>query len=114
MNLVKSQWKIFLLLTCAIALLSFAPVALAAGGDEMEAEPQPATAVTSAPAEVPVAGETDVLHAPAVRGLPFSNFDLLALIAVVVGLTTISFTVHRLNRDPDGRRPAPRITTDAR
>ena len=111
MNRARPKRKILLVLTCAVALLALAPVAGAVGTDEMPTETQPA-AVATVPAEVD--GETtDALYAQVVTGLPFSNFDFLALIIVLVGLTSLSFAVHRLNRDPRKSLPALPVTTDA-
>jgi hypothetical protein len=112
MNRARPKRKILLALTCVIALLALPWVAHAAGGSGAESESQPA-GVATAPVEEAVADETTALHAEVVRGLPFSNFDLLALIAVLAGLTMISFAVHRLNRDPAAPEQAS-ITTDAK
>ena len=112
MNRAKPTRKILFVLTCLVALLALAPVALAVGDDEMETEP-PAAAVATAPVDPGAAEETGVLHAQVVRGLPFSNFDLLALIAVLVGISSMSFAVHRLNRDPAEQAANTQITTDA-
>ena len=121
MNRADPKQKVLLLLTCVLALLALAPVATAVSGDEME-EPQTAAvastpaaaAVTSGPAEAAVADEASVLHAQVVRGLPFSNFDLLAMCIVLLGLTILSYAVHRLTRDPAERRRKSQITTDPR
>ena len=105
------------LLICALVVFAI-PSLANAGGDETEAEPQ-ATAVTPVPSDAGDGGDTDLLHGQVVRGLPFSNFDLLVLVAVLVGLSAISFAVHRLNRDR-GRahaetvpEPAPNRPLDA-
>jgi len=112
MNRARPKRKILLVLTCAIALLALVPVTQAAGGDGVKSEPQPA-ALSSVPVDAAVTDETPALHAQAVRGLPFSNFDLFALIAVLVGLSSISYVVHRLNRDPAEPAAEAPITTDA-
>ena len=119
MNRAKPTRKILLVLTCALALLQLVPAAGAVGADEVD-EPQtaavtsaPAAAVTDAPAEAAIADEAGVLHAQVVRGLPFSNFDFLALCSVLLGFTILSFAVHRLSRDPAEDARKPQITTDA-
>lgn len=121
MNRAKRLRKILFVVSCAIALFALAPGAVAVGGDEIEAEPQAsafsnptaATAVAGSPTEGVAADQGSVLHAQVVRGLPFSNFDLLALCTVLLGLTAISYSVHRLNRDPGEQPRKSQITTDA-
>ena len=112
MNPARPKRKILLALSCAIALLALPAVAAAVGESDAEAEPPP-VAVATAPVEEAVPDETAALHAEVVRGLPFSSFDLIALIAVLAGLTTISFAVHRLNRAPAASPGQASITTDA-
>ena len=106
MNRPRPTRKLLLILACTAALLGVPSAGNAVGDSELEGEPQ-ATAVAPAPAASSATEETDVLHAQVVRGLPFSNFDLLALIAVLVGLSSISFAVHRLNRHRGEPLPPP-------
>ena len=115
MNRATPKRKILVLLTCIVGLLAVAGPVPSAGGDD-EAPLEPSTGgVTAVPIEEPVAGSTtERLHAQVVRGLPFSNFDLFALIAVLIGLTSISLAVDLLNRPPRKSAAAePSITTDA-
>ena len=112
MNRTRPKRKILLALSCVVALLALGPVADAVGGGEMNAEPQPA-GVASPTVEGAVAEEPVSLHAEVVRGLPFSRFDIIALVVVLLGLTTISFAVHRLNREPAERSAPSPVTTDA-
>ena len=110
MNRVRPNRKILLALPCVIALLALGPITVV-GGSEVETEPQTAGAANP-PMEEAVVEETTSLHGQVVRGLPFSSFDLLSLGVVLLGLTTISYTMHRLNLEP-GEPPAQApVTTD--
>ena len=107
-----SKRKILFVLTCVIALLAVIPVTGAVSRDEVEPEAE-AAAVASMPAEGTVSGEEGALHAEPIKGLPFSNFDLLAMGVVLAGFISLSFVVHVLNRDQGEGPGGPPITTDA-
>ena len=111
MNRARPTRKILLALTALVAVFALGPASQSVGGSETETEQQPAAGATG-PVDAAAPEEATELHAQVVRGLPFSNFDLISLIAVVLGLTTISFVMHRLNLDREPGAGAP-ITTDA-
>ena len=112
MNRARPKRKILLVLPCVIALLALGPVTAVVGGNEVETEPRTAGVTTTA-AEGAAVEETASPHGRVVRGLPFTSFDLLALGAVLLGLTTISFATHRLNLEPSEPPAQAPVTTDA-
>lgn len=112
MNRARPTRKILLALTALIAVFALGPASQPVGGSEPQTEPQPA-ALATGPVDAAAPEEVPELHAQVIRGLPFSNFDLFSLMAVVIGLTTISFVVHRLNLEPEPGAGAP-FTTDAK
>jgi hypothetical protein len=112
MNRARPNRKILIVLCCALALLAAIPVLGAVGGEDVEPEAQ-AAAATRSPVDATVSSEESALHSEPVKGLPFSNFDLLALVVVLAGFISLSFAMHILSRDQAQRPDGPPVTTDA-